>query len=169
MSLSFLPRVVSVLSRFSSRPPLSIQIVADRDAIQRSRFHWPIVSTAMSTEYQLTPGDATVVLTFRRRPGPSTCQGLRLMSLIFRTQSARVALMSRERGRERVRCPRRLRYPIPGAADVSVYQGTRAKREDWPGDRLGSEPTNRTNNPKGLRNGTKRTSSLDVVLRKVAP
>lgn len=37
------------------------------------------------------------VLTFHCRPGPSTCQGLWLMSLIFRTQSARVALMSRER------------------------------------------------------------------------
>lgn len=45
------------------------------------------------------------VLTFRCRPGPSTCQEwLWLMSLIFRTQSARVALMSRGR----VWCPRGL-------------------------------------------------------------
>ena len=77
-------------------------IAARRDTTPLPPLFGYIVSIAMSTEYQ--PGDQATILTFRWRPGPSTCQGLRLMSLIFRTQSARVALMSRER----VRCPRGL-------------------------------------------------------------
>lgn len=81
----------------------------------------------MATEYQCK--DEATVLTFRCRPEPSTCQGLRLMSLIFRTQSARVALMSRER----VRCPRGLCGIHP---DVSVYRGTRESA----GTALGSSP-----------------------------
>lgn len=90
---------ISLFYFSSSRLPLSIQIAADLDAIWQSRFHYCI----NGDEILVRVAEAAV-LTFRCRPGPSTCQGLWLMSLIFRTQSARVALMSRER----VWCPRGL-------------------------------------------------------------
>lgn len=96
----------------------------------------------MATEYQ--SGDEATVLTFRCRPGPSTCQGLRLMSLIFRTQSARVALMSRER----VRCPGGLCGIHP---DVSVYRGTRESAGDCPGPPWFEPVRTATDNRKGYR------------------
>lgn len=83
-------------------------------------------------------------MTFRCRPGPSTCQGLRLMSLIFRTQSARVALMSRER----VRCPRGLCGIHP---DVSVYRGTRESAGDCPGPAWFEPVRTATDDRKGCR------------------
>lgn len=99
------------------------------------------------TAAEHVPGEATV-LTFRHRAEPSTCRGLRLMSLIFRTESARVALMSRGR---RAWCPRRLvRHP------PSVWRTSRSTKGRGTESRIGPgwialarTRANRTNNRKG--------------------
>lgn len=102
-----------------------------------------------------------MVLTFRCRPGPSTCQGV----------AANVVDIQDSKCEGRVNVTREgsvseATAVSTRAADVSVYQGTRESA--WIG--RGSpwfEPTNRTDNRKGCRYGRRRTSC--ATARAVVP